>query len=359
MVVVCIPVLARLPGKSFPLVVQRRNDSLPAAIRTAAASWCLLLFFAAAGQIPASYYAGTEGLSGQPLRARLHVIVRGHKVIPYSSATKLDVSDALAVLDEDPRDTNRVRLLYGNTNTLKANFGETVGWNREHSWPNSYGIDSTGPAYSDLHHLFACDANVNSSRGNKFYDRSWAGDGNLVNPAHVEAVGSSTDRDSWQPPVDQRGDLARALLYMDVRYAGDVAGENDLELTDDVALVTSTNRYMGRLTTLLCWHLLDPVDDRERQRNEGVFVLQLNRNPFVDHPEFTALVFGDPNRLQFQVVNGQVELRWPSVLEGRLMETDDLGEWRPVNAGVQEGKWTSLLPVGFDRPMKFNRLVWP
>jgi endonuclease I len=319
----------------------------------------LWLAFAALAQIPPGYYAGTESLSGLPLRLGLHAIVRGHKVIPYSSGTRLDVSDALTVLDEDSQDTNRVRLLYGNTNTLKSNFGETTGWNREHSWPNSYGIDSEGPAYSDLHHLFACDANVNSSRGNKFYDRSWAGDGNLANPAHVEAVGSSTDRDSWQPPNDQRGNLARALLYMEVRYAGDVAGELDLELTDDLSLVTSTNRHMGRLTTLLCWHLLDPVDDRERQRNEGVFLLQTNRNPFVDHPEFVALVFGDPPRLNIQVGNGQVQLTWPSALEGQLLESSDLKEWQPVGSGIQVGKWTNLLPVGLERPLNLNRLVWP
>ena len=331
--------MAWLPGKSFPLVVQRSNHSLPVTLGIAARVWCLLLAFSVLGQIPAGYYAGTEGLSGQQLRVRLHQIVRGHKVIPYSSGTRLDVSDALAALDEDSQDTNRVRLLYGNTNTLKSNFGETTGWNREHSWPNSYGIDSEGPAYSDLHHLFACDANVNSSRGNKFYDRSWAGDGSLANPAHVEAVGSSTDRDSWQPPVDQRGNLARALLYMDVRYAGDVAGELDLELTDELSLVTSTNRFMGRLTTLLCWHLLDPVDERERQRNEGVFEFQNNRNPFVDHPEFVALLFGDPARLNIQVVNGQVELTWPSALEGQLQESEDLKEWQPVGSGVQVGKW--------------------
>ncbi len=319
--------------------------------------WFAFLFwFTAYAQIPPGYYAGCEGLSGHPLRNRLHVIVRGHKVIPYSSGTRLDVSDALAVLDEDSQNTNRVRLLYGNTNTLKSNFGETTGWNREHSWPNSYGIDSEGPAYSDLHHLFACDANVNSSRGNKFYDRSWAGDGSLTNPAHVEAVGSSTDRDSWQPPTDQRGNLARALLYMDVRYAGDVAGELDLELTDELTLLTSTNRYMGRLTTLLCWHLLDPVDERERQRNEGVFLLQNNRNPFVDHPEFVTLVFGNPARLNIQVVNGQVELTWPSALEGQLLESEDLKEWQPVGSGIQAGKWVNWWNGSNDSDRRFRRI---
>jgi endonuclease I len=322
--------------------------------------WLLLfLAFAAAGQIPPGYYAGTEGLSGQQLRNRLHLVVRGHKVIPYSSGSRFDVSDALAALDEDSQDTNRVRLLYGNTNTLKSNFGETTGWNREHSWPNSYGIDSEGPAYSDLHHLFACDANVNSSRGNKFYDRSWAGDGNLVNPAHVEAVGSSTDRDSWQPPNDQRGNLARALLYMDVRYAGDVAGENDLALTDDLSLVTSTNRYMGRLTTLLCWHLLDPVDEREKRRNEGVFRLQSNRNPFVDHPEFVARLFGDSARLQIQVVNGHVEMAWPSALDGQLVSSSDLTSWVPVNVEIQDAKWTRVWTGGFDQRQQAWRLLLP
>lgn len=146
---------------------------------------------------------------------------------------------------------------------------------------------------------------------------------------------------------------------MDVRYEGETADELNLELTDELALVTSTNRFMGRLTTLLCWHLLDLVDDRERRRSEGVFGLQNNRNPFVDHPQFAALVFGDPARLNIQVVNGQVELTWPSALEGQLLESEDLLEWQPVGSGIVRGRWTNLLLVGFDRPLKVSRLVWP
>ena len=305
---------------------------------------------------PSGYYSGTNGLAGVELKERLHRIIRNHVVLPYSSGSRFDTSDALAELDADPADTNRVRLVYSSATLPRSQFGDTGGWNREHVWPNSYGIDSTGPAYSDLHHLFACDANVNSSRGNKFYDRSWAPDGSFREPAHERAVGSSTDRDSWQPPVGQRGDLARALLYMDLRYAGGVTGELDLELTDDLALVTTEGRYMGRLTTLLCWHLSDPVDDRERRRNDRVFALQGNRNPFVDHPEFVPLIHGDPSRIQPLWSYVEVEIRWPSVLDWQLWESAGLLEWVRVGQGVTAGKWENTVRFEFNRPMVVWRL---
>ena len=102
------------------------------------------------------------------LRTQVHVGLRaGAKVIPYSS-TKFDTSDALALLDAVAGDTNFVRLIYAHTTLPAASFGVSGGWNREHLWPNSYGLDDVEPAFSDLHNLRACDSNMNSARGNKF-----------------------------------------------------------------------------------------------------------------------------------------------------------------------------------------------
>jgi hypothetical protein len=99
----------------------------------------------------------------------------------------------------------------------------------------------------------------------------------------------------------RRGDVARALFYLDVRYDGsdhqDGSEEPDLILTDDRALIVSDNTnpqdpaYMGVLSTLLEWHDQDPPDDVERARNEVVFAAQGNRNPFIDHPEWVRCVF--------------------------------------------------------------------
>ncbi len=241
---------------------------------------------------PPGYYDSATGLSGSALRAALHEIINDHTIIPYSS-TALDTSDALKVLDEDPANTNNVWLLYAQRTEPKSTFGLTTGWNREHMWCNSYGLDDVQPGFSDLHNLRAEDANVNSARGNKFYDISDPGSPGYQNPAHAESPLCSTDSDSWEPPTNVRGDIARATFYMDVRYEGDRANEQNLILTTNVVLISSATNLMGHLAVLLQWHQDDPVDAAEMARNDKVYSLyQNNRNPFVDHPEWVSSIFG-------------------------------------------------------------------
>jgi endonuclease I len=253
----------------------------------------LLSAFPGMSDLPAGYYASAENKTGPELRRALHLIIRGHNIVPYGSSGP-DTSDALKGLDEDPVNTNNVRLLYAQRSVAKSLFAASGGggWNREHVWPNSYGLDDRAPAHSDLHNLRAEDETVNSERANKLFDVS---DTNLASyrfPAHSEALLCSTDVDSWEPPLNVRGDIARGLFYMDVRYEPGVTEEQDLVLTDNLGLINGTSTFMGRLTTLLKWHAVDPVDVAERLRNDLIFTrYQQNRNPFVDRPEWVHAVF--------------------------------------------------------------------
>ncbi|MFM1770570.1 MAG: hypothetical protein RJA22_3099 [Verrucomicrobiota bacterium] len=241
---------------------------------------------------PAGYYSTATGLSGAALRVALHEIINDHVVVPYSS-TAGDTADALAVLDEDPANATNVWLVYAQRSEPKSSFGLSTGWNREHLWCNSYGLDDIHPAFSDLHNLRAEDASVNSARGNEFYDLTNPLDAGYANPAHPEALLCTSDSDSWQPPAHVRGDIARALFYMDVRYEGDRANEPDLILTSETGLISATAAYMGSLAVLLQWHRDDPVDAAEQLRNDRVYALyQSNRNPFIDHPEWVETVYG-------------------------------------------------------------------
>jgi endonuclease I len=289
----------------------------------------------------AGYYDSAAGLTSTNLRSALHAIIRNHTVIPYSSSS-FDTSDALKVLDEDPSNKKNVVLLYARRSEPKSNFGAPAGWNREHMWPNSYGIDDRHPAYSDLHNLRAEDIDVNSARGNKYYDRSNTNATFYAFPAHVEAQTCSTDYDSWEPPAPVKGDIARAMFYMDVRYEGDTGTEPDLKLTEGFGLIAATNDFMGRLITLLAWHELDPVDDAERQRNEKVFQLyQHNRNPFVDQPEWVREIFWP--RLQMSLVavfsDGSVHLSFTSPREfgdARLQTSYGFPlVWVDLGAGIE------------------------
>lgn len=245
----------------------------------------------AAAAAPTNYYAAAEGKRGVVLRAALHAIINAHTNIPYSGSG-FDTSDALKVIDEDAANTNNVILIYEQRSEPKSTFALSTGWNREHLWPNSYGLDSQEPAYSDLRNLRAEDETVNSARGNKFYDISDTGSASYRNPAHVEAPLCSTDSNSWEPPASVKGDIARALFYMAVCYRGDRTNEPALFLTDATNQISTATNLMGRLTTLLRWHEEDPVDARELIREELIYSrFQGNRNPFVDRPEWVRQAF--------------------------------------------------------------------
>lgn len=100
------------------------------------------------------------------------------------------------------------------------------------------------------------------------------------------------------PPADVRGDVARAILYMDLRYEGD-EGSTTLDLVvSDCPETVPDGAGMGYLSQLLQWHIDDPVDDDERERNEKVCAnWQGNRNPFIDFPELATIYHGGPRTL--------------------------------------------------------------
>lgn len=238
---------------------------------------------AAQAQIPPGYYDNADNMSGSTLKNALHDIIDDHTVIPHSSSG-YDTQAALEDLDEDPNNSSNVILIYSGYSVPKSSWPD---WNREHTWPKSYGTED-GPAHTDMFHIYACDANVNSSRSNKYYD-------NGGTSSHPEAPECFYDSDSWEVRDAEKGDVARAMFYLDLRYNGDEVDELDLELTDNISLIQSGSRYMGKLSTLIEWHMGDPVDDRERERNDFIYSnIQHNRNPFVDHPDWVYAIWGGP-----------------------------------------------------------------
>jgi endonuclease I len=296
------------------------------------------LAIVASAQPPAGYYDLAQGKAGNALRVALRQIIRGHHVITYATSSVTNVVTTLDVLDEDPANTNNVILIYSQSSDAKTNYNITAdGWNREHLWCDSYGLDGVQPAYSDLFNLRPIDSNVNSSRGNKFYDISDPLDPDYRNPAFPEAPLCSSDSDSWEPPDEVKGDIARSLFYMDVRYEGDTNNELNLVLTDNTPLIDATNAYMGKLSTLLQWNDADPVSTNEEVRVDKIFSLfQHNRNPFVDHPEWVNLIFSpaytNPPLLKIAILTNGIALNWLATNQSSQLEstTNITGNWISV-----------------------------
>ena len=282
---------------------------------------CMVLFLAAPASLGgpgAGYYDGVDASDAASLRSTLHDVIKDHTRFPYTSSAT-DTWDILDAADEDPNNSSNILDIYKNASYTKEGGGNS-NYNREHSWPKSYGFPddgSTNYPYTDCHHLFVCDSGYNSSRSNKPYrdcdsgctekttdvnDGRGGGSGTFAGNSNWTEGSGATGK--WQTWVGRKGDVARALFYMDVRYEGGthsvtLADEPDLILTDNMTLVvsdTTENKdvaYMGKLSDLLSWHRDDPVDYLEEDRTDIIETYQDNRNPFIDHPEWADCIFDD------------------------------------------------------------------
>jgi endonuclease I len=263
--------------------------------------------------IPSGYYDAVNTSNSSTLHDSLHSIIDDHQRFPYTSSAT-DTWDILESADENPDDSSKIIAIYENATYTKVGGGNS-NYNREHTWPKSYGFPDDGSSnypYTDAHHLFLADSGYNSSRSNKPYAECNSGCSEKVTTSTNSRGGSTSESNwttgsgatgSWEAWSERKGDAARALMYLAVRYEGGTHGstgvsEPDLILTDDRSLISNSNTgdnltvaYMGLRSTLIQWHKDDPVDDFERRHNEAVYANQGNRNPFIDHPEYVVCVF--------------------------------------------------------------------
>ncbi|APY09114.1 endonuclease I [Winogradskyella sp. J14-2] len=234
---------------------------------------------------PDGYYDSLDGLSDLALRQALQDIIADPNVV--RAQTYADVIDILMEADQNPANSNQVWLLYIEEGRAKLDLqtgsSNSGKWNREHTFPRSRGgffdieedevadgidvfwtteADSLRHGNSDAHALRAADAAENSSRGNQHY-------GQYIGPSGT--LGSF------------RGDVARSVLYMEIRY-------NGLEVVNGFPTTTG---QLGDLATLLDWHRNDPPDDFEMNRNNVVYTWQFNRNPFIDQPDLVEYIWGN------------------------------------------------------------------
>lgn len=282
-----------------------------------AAFLLLALPAVSAAQAPSGYYDGVDTTNAATLRATLHAVIDDHVRFPYTAGST-DTWNILELADEDPTNSGRILDVYKNASYAKQGGGNSF-YNREHTWPQSYGNPDDGPnnsLYTDCHQLFLCDSDYNTERSNKPFDfcgpgcseqptdaNAGEGGGSGGYPGNSNWTSGAFTTGAWETWIGRRGDVARALFYLDVRYEGGTHGgtnapEPDLILTNSLSLIDGSNTgknesvaYMGYLSVLLQWHAQDPPDAREMERNDVVFGFQGNRNPFIDHPEWVDCIF--------------------------------------------------------------------
>ena len=215
------------------------------------------------------YYQNANDLVGTALKSALRTIIS----TGVSPTTYDDLKSKLPYTDAALEDSSKMKLLYSN-HLVVGYVDNWVSWNREHVWPKSQGWFDTTGAGSDIHHIRPENPSVNSNRGNLPF-------GEVTNGTAVMCCGEIVAYKTgsyFEPFDDFKGDCARIIFYMLVRYSQ--------------ADSYSITRVAQSMPMLLEWHELDPVDEFEIQRNERCYSVQKNRNPFIDHPEFADMIWG-------------------------------------------------------------------
>lgn len=259
---------------------------------------------------PTNYYQSCFGLSGEDLKSELHELINDHNSYSYTTTKNI-----LRESDEDPNNPENIILVYTGNSIDKFDFSSNLEpdfWNREHVWPKSHGEFDNGdpfddPAYSDAHNLKPVDSSINTFRGEK----DFVSGGDIVFNGSVETACYSTSS-TFEPRDEVKGDIARIILYMDVRYEGG-PGEPNLVVVD--GLTTYPYPQLGDKTTLLQWHEQDPPDAFEKRRNDVIFKWQGNRNPFIDYPEFVNYIYAENEQIVNPIQFTNVSIN-PENIEG-------------------------------------------
>ena len=263
----------------------------------------LLLLLMATGsglgaQIPSGYYNNANGKTGDELKTALHNIITGHSTINYSQIWN-------AFWSTDNKGNGVVWDMYSDIPNGTPPYTFSIGqnqcgeyvqegdcYNREHSWPQSwFGGDDQATPSRDLHHVFPTDGFVNAQRSNYPF-----GEVNTVSWTSQNGSKLGTCKSSlgyvgivFEPIDEYKGDFARAMMYMSVRYYTEDDNWGTSGMTNKSEILP------WAIQMLLDWSDNDPVSQKEIDRNNVIYSdYQHNRNPFIDHPEYARMIW-DPN----------------------------------------------------------------
>lgn len=243
----------------------------------------LAVAFASLADVPAGYYSSLNGKSEAELKTAIYKLVRNFTQVSSYSA----LPQYFQRTDVYP-DSRRWWDMYSDIPLYAPSFS---GLNREHSFPKSWWGGSTDvPAYVDLNHLYPSEMRANSAKSN--YPLGVVSSASFNNgvckvgtPATGQGGGS---RSVFEPDDEYKGDFARTYFYMATAYQ---------DLTWRYTYMVTQNTYPTltgwAIDLLLKWNREDPVSEKETLRNEAVYLIQNNRNPFIDCPALAELLWGD------------------------------------------------------------------
>ena len=300
-------------------------------------------------QIPPGYYDGAIGKTGATLKTALYDIIKNHTVVSYTPGVwnayyTTDVKPNGKVWDiysDVPSGTPPYEYTLG-TGQCGNSSGEGDCYSREHSFPKSWFGGEVMPMYTDIFHLYPVDQYVNLRRSNNPYGTVSAPAWTSLNGGKLGPCSTAGYTGTVFEPIDSyKGDLARTYFYMATRYENIIASWQTLSADGDVVLNGTSFPVFETwfLNLLLAWDAADPVSQKEIDRNNAIYAIQHNRNPYIDHPEYVAAVWvtgsgtkPEPSNYPTNVSGYHIRLQWTDAI-GAVIPTNYLIRMSSVGFG--------------------------
>ena len=230
------------------------------------------------------------------------------------TATYDDCKDPDIIKKTDGNEDGTKIVLFWSGIEVPVAWDSGTTWNREHVWPKANGWFIESGAGSDLHHIRPTDPSVNTSHNNNPYGIVSTNDYCKTSSTNGSVtIDAKCKNGVFEPGNDKKGDTARIIFYLLVRYSD-----------SDSYPITNVAESME---LLLEWNELDPVDESEIRRNDAVYDIQGNRNPFIDNSDYADLIWGDGNSNDNTGSgNGSGDENNPIVPKDNVVATFELGE---------------------------------
>ena len=262
-----------------------------------------LLASAAAPNGSGIYYQNANGKKGSDLKTALCGII-------YNRTEKSYDYLWTAFQTTDKRSDGKVWDMYSSITNFRFGTDQAGNYkkegdvyNREHSFPKSWFGGEVMPMYSDLHHMYPTDGYVNNMRGNLPFGEvsnptySSSGDFSKVGPCSYSGYTGKV----FEPNDEYKGDFARTYFYMVTCYEEKLA--DWYSKNSESRTTINGTKYPAfqtwQLNMLMAWAKADPVSEKEINRNNAVYGIQKNRNPFIDYPGLEQYIWGSKTDVAF------------------------------------------------------------
>lgn len=250
-------------------------------------------FFCTYAQIPENYYYDTNNKSGGILKQTLHEIIDNHHSLDYSelwsafqSTDQKADSTVWDIYSDNPTSAPSYQFSFQLSDQCGNYSAEGDCYNREHSFPQSWFGKSEYPMYSDLFQVYPTDGYVNGKRGNFPFGETESATWTSSNGSKIGTCSYKGYSGIIFEPIDIfKGDIARSMFYMATRYYQEDTDWPGSDMAD------GSQPKDWAINLLYKWHNEDPVSQKEIDRNNAIYKLQGNRNPFIDHPEFVTSIW--------------------------------------------------------------------